>query len=183
MRKSGVTLIELAIVLVIIGILFTMSVRGKSILQTAKIRNEVRKIEKIQNTVVGWLASTPGDAEAVGIIPFIDSASAQLDLAFFQELTPTDLKQPNDIWTLHRGYFLDNTTSAVPSAGSLSLYIKTDNIPHNTACYIELYIDDRLFISGNGRSTIIPVLKDGRFAPCDDWGEEYATNSYFYRLM
>jgi prepilin-type N-terminal cleavage/methylation domain-containing protein len=184
MRRSGLTLIELAIVLVIIGILFALSVRGKNILQTAKIRSEVRKIEKMQNTVVGWLASTPGDAEAVAIIPFVDPAKAQLDWSFFQEFTPTDLQQPNGDWTLHRGFFTDNSTGAIASKDSLSLYISTVGLSPNMACFIELYIDDKLFTSGNGRSTITPVLKGVAFAPCDDWGETYSsTNTYSYRLM
>jgi prepilin-type N-terminal cleavage/methylation domain-containing protein len=46
--KKGFSMVELAIVLVIIGIIMGMALKGRSVLEAAKIRNEARKLERFE---------------------------------------------------------------------------------------------------------------------------------------
>jgi prepilin-type N-terminal cleavage/methylation domain-containing protein len=58
MRK-GFTVVELAIVLVIIGIILAMSVKGRSLVETAKYKAEINKIRKLEAATHIWLAMHP----------------------------------------------------------------------------------------------------------------------------
>lgn len=46
--KKAFTLVELAIVLVVIGLLLTLSIKGKSLVATAKMKAEVAKVTQIE---------------------------------------------------------------------------------------------------------------------------------------
>jgi prepilin-type N-terminal cleavage/methylation domain-containing protein len=49
--KKGFSMVELAIVLVVIGIIMGMALKGRSVLEAAKIRNEARKLERFELAV------------------------------------------------------------------------------------------------------------------------------------
>lgn len=54
--KKGFTFVELAIVLVIIGIIMGMAIKGKALIEVAKMRQEIRNIEKIEAAVAARIA-------------------------------------------------------------------------------------------------------------------------------
>jgi prepilin-type N-terminal cleavage/methylation domain-containing protein len=60
--KKGFTFVELAIVLVIIGIIMGMALKGRSLIEGAKIRSEVRKLDRIQAAMAGWFGNTGSDS-------------------------------------------------------------------------------------------------------------------------
>ncbi len=57
--KKGFTIVELAIVLVVIGIILAMAVKGKALVETARYKAEINKIRKLEAAVHIWLATHP----------------------------------------------------------------------------------------------------------------------------
>jgi prepilin-type N-terminal cleavage/methylation domain-containing protein len=56
--KKGFTIVELAIVLVVIGIILGMAVKGKALLHSARIKAEVAKLNKFEAAVATYFAKT-----------------------------------------------------------------------------------------------------------------------------
>lgn len=72
-RQSGFTLIEIAIVLVIIGLLLGGILKGQELITSARVRNMITQLEGVQAAVNGFqdrYRALPGDfREAVAQIP------------------------------------------------------------------------------------------------------------------
>lgn len=58
MVKKGVTLVELAIVLVVIGLLMGMAFKGKTLADYAKIKADINKINKIATALNVYYSNT-----------------------------------------------------------------------------------------------------------------------------
>lgn len=68
-KQTGFTLIELAIVLVIIGLLLGGVLRGQELINSAKVKNMARDFQNVQVYIYGYqdkFKSLPGDDAAVG---------------------------------------------------------------------------------------------------------------------
>ena len=66
-KQAGFTLIELAIVLVIIGLLLGGVLRGQELINSAKVKNMARDFQNIQVYVYGYqdkYKALPGDDAA-----------------------------------------------------------------------------------------------------------------------
>ncbi|MDR2401230.1 MAG: prepilin-type N-terminal cleavage/methylation domain-containing protein, partial [Deferribacteraceae bacterium] len=59
MRK-GFTLVELAVVLLIIGLILGLAVKGGTLIDSARIKSEVRKLEKFQTAISAYVGRTGG---------------------------------------------------------------------------------------------------------------------------
>jgi prepilin-type N-terminal cleavage/methylation domain-containing protein len=57
--KKGFTIVELAIVLVVIGIILAMAVKGRNLVEAARYKAEINKIRKLEAAVHIWLATNP----------------------------------------------------------------------------------------------------------------------------
>ena len=67
-KQTGFTLIELAIVLVIIGLLLGGVLRGQELINSAKVKNMARDFQNIQVYIYGYqdkFKALPGDDGAV----------------------------------------------------------------------------------------------------------------------
>ncbi len=67
-KQAGFTLIELAIVLVIIGLLLGGVLRGQELINSAKVKNMARDFQNIQVYIYGYqdkFKALPGDDPAV----------------------------------------------------------------------------------------------------------------------
>ncbi|MDQ5888705.1 MAG: hypothetical protein QG667_1999, partial [Pseudomonadota bacterium] len=63
-RQTGFTLVELAIVLVVIGLILGMAFKGKDLIDSAKVKNlaaQYNKIVAASNTFYEKYGSYPGD--------------------------------------------------------------------------------------------------------------------------
>jgi prepilin-type N-terminal cleavage/methylation domain-containing protein len=67
-KQTGFTLIELAIVLVIIGLLLGGVLRGQELINSAKVKNMARDFQNVQVYIYGYqdkFKALPGDDAAV----------------------------------------------------------------------------------------------------------------------
>jgi prepilin-type N-terminal cleavage/methylation domain-containing protein len=187
MRKKGFTFVELAIVLVIIGIIMGMLIKGRALIETARLKNEIRKIERIQTSVAGWFAKTTGGVEAVDAFPLVEEADpTTLNFRELSDLSAADMTNLYDNWTLRRGKFAAGELAASPTGAGINIYIRTETTTPRFACNIEFMLDDRNFATGNGRSQVTPFLTAGadpEFTPCDNWTEARVNSIVDYRIF
>jgi prepilin-type N-terminal cleavage/methylation domain-containing protein len=91
-NTKGFTFVELAIVLVIIGIIMGLAVKGRTLIRGAKLRAEIRKIDKLQTALMSYINIYKG------ILPdYDDNASTapySIDYNLFLE---QDLIKMNDM--------------------------------------------------------------------------------------
>ena len=57
--KKGFTIVELAIVLVVIGIILAMAIKGKSLVDAARFRAEINKLRKLEAAMHIYIANHP----------------------------------------------------------------------------------------------------------------------------
>uniref|UniRef100_A0A7V3ZW65 Prepilin-type N-terminal cleavage/methylation domain-containing protein n=1 Tax=candidate division WOR-3 bacterium TaxID=2052148 RepID=A0A7V3ZW65_UNCW3 len=79
MRRKGFTLLELAIVLVVIGLLIALVMRGMALQSSAKVKRTAGDIRNIHTAVMVYYSrkgAYPGDTDADG---FIDNNNAAWD--------------------------------------------------------------------------------------------------------
>jgi prepilin-type N-terminal cleavage/methylation domain-containing protein len=187
MRRKGFTFVELAIVLVIIGIIMGMLIKGRSLVEVARLKSEVRKIERIQTGVAGWFSKTSGGIEAMDAFPLInDGDPTKLNYRALTDISEADITHPYGQWELYRGKLVGDNTSATITEAGINVILHTDNITPRFACNIEFMIDDRQFKKGNCRSEITEVLTTGlepEFRPCDDWAEIIEASTLDYRIF
>jgi prepilin-type N-terminal cleavage/methylation domain-containing protein len=205
--KKGFTFVELAIVLVIIGIIMGMALKGRSLIEGAKTRSEVRKLEKIQAAVSGWYSNTGTAAtpmefwrldESYGCVSegTVMGASIAtggvlcLNLRQLGEIRPNDLLNPfGDNWTMFGGTW-DNNTAELARGTNFTL---VSSASARFACNVErLMNDDGYFRFGDVRSTYDelrvgltsqPALDnrsatDPAFQSCDEWDNSWDDAHY-----
>ena len=77
MLRKGFTIVELTIVLVVIGIILAMAVQGAGLVRSAKMRNEMAKLNKFEAAVMTGYSKTgylPEDMVTVDIFKAINPA-------------------------------------------------------------------------------------------------------------
>lgn len=121
-KQSGFTLIELAIVLVIIGLLLGGVLKGQELIQQAKIKNIVNDLNSVQVAYHGYIdryRATPGDdAGAVrwGSALVVGNADGSIAGKYnAQVATPTTTDESNLFWRdLRLSGFMTGAGSLAP---------------------------------------------------------------------
>jgi prepilin-type N-terminal cleavage/methylation domain-containing protein len=91
--KKGFTIVELAIVLVVIGIILAMAVKGRNLVEAARYKAEINKIRKLEAAVHIWLATHPEIPNSVGVEGQGNWGHAMLNYFYDNGiLTPSDLQ-------------------------------------------------------------------------------------------
>ncbi len=95
--KKGFTLIELAIALMVIGLILAMAMKGRAVTDSAEIKSDINKVNKIASAIATYKSKhgyLPGRTEgyvATGYIPpHYDMATLYDDLAEEGLLTEVD---------------------------------------------------------------------------------------------
>jgi len=143
--KRGFTLIELAVVLVIIGILMGAVLRGQELIKSAKEKKfftKLRYIASAQFTYLDRIGRYAGDTDNPpdGIIDDDDTA--------WDELKQQQLVQDNDRRHIFNGQF--NFGGGISPYGNYN-YIRATRVPAWVAQSIDNKIDDGEPGSGNVR--------------------------------
>ena len=93
--ERGFTIVELAIVLVVIGIILSMAVKGKSLVDTARLRAEINKVRKLEAAIHIYLVTHP-DMQIVDRIGIGGPNNwGDFDMSYFYDngiLTASDLR-------------------------------------------------------------------------------------------
>ena len=179
MNNKGFTIVELAIVLVVIGIILAMAVKASGLVFAARVRNDVAKLNKFEAAVMTGYTIT-------GMLPegtlAYKGTNARIDESFYIDrglLTNADFEilvssysggwDDNDtLWVLVRcrtGYY-DNTSLTPPEVHRYSVadnngqnVCAVSNLNSNSvfgamdvglACEIEIMKDDENFNTGAG---------------------------------
>jgi prepilin-type N-terminal cleavage/methylation domain-containing protein len=168
--RKGFTLVELAIVLLIIGLILGLAVKGRLLIDSARIKSEVRKLEKFQTALsayVGRIGSLP---------PSVDDAVLFLDktqLANYGYLNNVDFntdykdEYPTIRWNFLGCEFDNNTqrwketASYAPGLSNICMATCDDNLSGSNignfffsnilSCSIEQTLDDKSYQGGGGR--------------------------------
>jgi prepilin-type N-terminal cleavage/methylation domain-containing protein len=200
-KKSGFTFVELAIVLVIIGIIMGMAIKGRTLIESAKMRSEVRKIEKVQAAIAGWFGNAGGEANA-----FKKAASGDadctastltvtgadnltcLDITVLKDLKSNDKKSPGDNWTLWRGaYATDNASKPTEFGQGSNFLLVLGKTSPRFFCNVESMMDDKGYRTADGRSNIAEKkdLSTGTYLACDDmeWTDSVTNGQWLSYLL
>lgn len=168
--RKGFSLIELAVVLVLIGILISVGMKGRELIENARVKGEIEKIQKIRSAVSAYFekyTNLPGDINYNGII---DSAETQGAVAALED---EGLVSKKDFKTvIGNGYYMFHQCGADFSGGGRLINSGTNtcmrpvvdpgldiDIPDNTTdtgspqlwCILEVSIDDKTVLSGTIR--------------------------------
>jgi prepilin-type N-terminal cleavage/methylation domain-containing protein len=71
MSRKGFTLVEIAIVLLVIGLILGLAVKGRTLIDSARIRSEIRKLERFQTAFAAYVSRT-------GSMPISDTITSDL---------------------------------------------------------------------------------------------------------
>jgi prepilin-type N-terminal cleavage/methylation domain-containing protein len=175
-RKSGFSLVELTIVLIIVGIIIAMFMGGISFMEKARIKTELGKLTKFSSAMTTYYAqngAVPPDLDTA-----IWGASPNGSIKFFEPtafedfgLTKEDFKSNyqknrNDLSYLISScwLFVDNSTpndprykytngplgsSTSPTESSHSVCIYFNNFMGRFICNLEKSVDDKRIDKGD----------------------------------
>lgn len=163
-NEKGFTLVEIAIVLVIIGLLIGGVLKGQTMIQNAKIKRVVKSADELRAAVYTFYDKYgvfPGDENNTAIPPGdghngngtgqIDAAEA--DMAF-EDLTITNIISGNfdgdGVDSYPRHAFGDiYLVSWATRAGRTDHFIRYDNLPPAVAQEIDTKYDDGIWNTGS----------------------------------
>ncbi|MCX7204690.1 MAG: prepilin-type N-terminal cleavage/methylation domain-containing protein [Proteobacteria bacterium] len=197
-KQSGFTLVELAIVLVIIGLILGMAFKGKDLIDGAKVKSIAAQYNKVQaafNIYFERYGSFPGDG--CGAPPALGAAFAPCPVAGVRNGLLNNANEANSAMILLQNANLLSAADVqspfggpwrVTSSGNTVLNagvgnmnflsMATNGVPQATAdarfvCALDRLIDDGINTSGNVRSTTAPYN-----AATDCWGPALVGVSY-----
>ena len=141
--RRGFTLVELAIVLVILGLLLGAVLKGSQLINAAKLKREVQNLQALQATVWAYYDQylcLPGDGNSDG---HFDG-----DVAVWNALERANLASRN-----HRSPYGDNY-----HFGYGTLQGRTGNfvlvfLPRDAAGYVDSQLDDGNYLTGMVRAS------------------------------
>ena len=162
-QQAGFTLVEIAIVLVIIGLLIGGVLKGQSMIQNAKIKRVVRQADELRAAVMTFYDKYgvfPGDENVANIPPgdTVNSATSngrmewaeRLDL--FNDLMLADLISGNYDGTNVPVHAFGGNVYIYwvnpPGPGGYDHYIRYDNLPWDVCLEIDTKYDDGVWNTG-----------------------------------
>jgi prepilin-type N-terminal cleavage/methylation domain-containing protein len=164
--KKGFTLVELSIVMVVIGLIIGMSLKGKSLLDSATIRNEVNKLSLMQSAVATLLTTSSSDG-SLNELPKDDLTRPYdfIENSFLINkglLSAKDLKYNNDNHSINYcaypnsggiggndGYYVNDSTD---KSDNMLCAFTPATWPLKFHCVAEVTLDNQNIATGKGRS-------------------------------
>lgn len=135
-RQSGFTLVEIAIVLVIIGLLLGGILKGQELINSARVRNLADQNSGIQAAYFGFIdryRQVPGDWAAANASPALGVPASELIGGDGNGRLDNNTEEAAAVWTqLARSQFLSGGfTPAVTDPGSEAAYVSNRVAPVN----------------------------------------------------
>jgi prepilin-type N-terminal cleavage/methylation domain-containing protein len=141
-NQAGFTLVELAIGLVIIGLLIGAILGGAQMIKNAKIKRQISDLRGLYGAAYTYFdrfLQLPGDADADG---YFDS-----DSAVWVDIEAEDLAYQSKRSPFGAEYIFDADTAATPTAWRNGNYIKV-SLPPDVAENVDKQLDDGIDSTG-----------------------------------
>jgi len=167
--NQGFTLVEIAIVLIIIGLLLSGVLKGQQLIQNARVKNVMQQVDGIRAAVFGFYDKYgvyPGDENKTNIPPHdthegngngqVDSTEADMlfeDLALAGYINGNYDGDGEDSIPNHA--FGDKVRLLWTSPGSgmgARHYFRLENLPWDVALEIDMKLDDGVYNTGTIRA-------------------------------
>ena len=167
--KKGFSLIELTVVLVVIGVLISMTVKGRDLLDAARIRKDIYSIIKIETALSQYVSRNHPTGDLKGL-----HTSGIIDPSIFDqhEFAGISMNVPGaavgSLWTMRlcacKPVDADNytyRTTLTPEFDASNICLHNEALGGSAAaytqeryvCYAESYLDDKSNTKGRIRST------------------------------
>ncbi|MDR2104785.1 MAG: prepilin-type N-terminal cleavage/methylation domain-containing protein [Deferribacteraceae bacterium] len=168
--KKGFSLVEVAIVLLCLGLLAVIVFRGGILIHSSEVRSEIGKMNKNAtaislyyseiNAIPGYdnVSSPSTDNATLGLLDIQDLLDQQYVTAFDLES-----KFSKNRWTYYHGIVPDTTVAAYTDINHPSDYpyristsarvigLSIEDVEIRFLCSFEQIVDDHNFVNGNGR--------------------------------
>ena len=170
-RQHGFTLIEIAIVLVIIGLLLGGVLKGQELITSARVRNIISTQDGIKAAYFGFqdrYRALPGDYPGPQANANIPNVGATLGGDGNGQITvnAAGANEPTLAWMhlSHAGFLTGNYTMTAPTD-----LASTTNSPINPYNALLQIIHDNVYgiVAGDPAATIRPNIKTGNQIPVD----------------
>jgi prepilin-type N-terminal cleavage/methylation domain-containing protein len=197
MNRFAFSLVELTVVLLIIGLILAIALKGQMIIESARLRGEVRKIEKLQSGFVNYV-NRHDKLPPLATDGFYDTQALFDGGYIIQKEILVGIKSTGATNTFTWKYFpcLSDNVSAdftweipLPTSNLLlaNVCVATANDANSTdmdgmlSCTIESSIDDKNYSGGGGR-----IVKGGGAVTGTDFDNCAAASgtdiAYLYRI-
>jgi len=161
--QAGFTLVEIAIVMVIIGLLIGGVLKGQAMIQNAKVKRVAKQADEMRAAVMSFYdkyGMYPGDEDIDAIPPGTDAevnGSGQINAAELYEVF-RDLQLAGLISGIYNGTndlprhaFGDNVLLywVDPGPGTQQHYLRFDNLPADVCLELDTKYDNSTWNSGS----------------------------------
>ena len=162
--QDGFTLVEIAIVMVIIGLLIGGVLKGQAMVQNAKVKRVAKQADEMRAAVMSFYdkyGMYPGDENIAAIPPGTDgegNGSGQINAAeqfeVFRDLQLSGLISGvyNGTSDLPRHAFGDSVSLTwvnPPGAGTAQHYLRFDNLPADVCLELDTKYDNSTWNTGS----------------------------------
>jgi hypothetical protein len=192
-RKVAFSIVEMAIVMVVIGLILAMAVKGQNLYQTAEMRKEVGKIRKFETAFAAYYAKTNS--------PFPVALTSSLGGGYAWDMQTLDAfladgyinaddtvfkfagnQPPSFVFELsaieNDGY--SNEIKDVINVSSVGFSFK--GTLRSYLCSVELMYDDKNVKGGNGRA-VVPIYDSLSADYSDCFSLQGYYQEYLYLLL
>ena len=203
-RQQGFTLVEIAIVLVIIGLLLGGILKGQEMITQSKIKNSIADFSGISAAYHGyqdryraipgddpgatrWTGATNGNGNGVVAGKYNSSTATDESLLWWDDLrragfvSGSGTNQPFNAFTGQIGVQTGDAAGSTAMGGFAGLIICSANIPDKVAIAMDTQMDDGLIdkgtVRGQKQTTPNPDIV-GTIAAGDIPYAETGTNTY-----
>ena len=153
MRRKGFTMLELAIVLVVIGLILGMAIKGKSLIDSAKTRAEVLKMSKFETAVYLYFVKSGNR------LPPLDMSTSQYDTSDMISMGALEQRDfysdmASDNWAFVACDIQPNGFRVSSAGADVCVRIGSvehKKVPAKLVCSIEKMLDDENLLTGLGR--------------------------------
>ena len=173
MKNKAFTIVEMAFVLVIVGLIVTMAVKGNQMVEYAKLRKEMLKVQKFQVALAGYWAregSMPGNPTDTRVAgqALADAGIASMGDQVNSYSDPSTTPRP--MWQL--SYCIETAAygfsySFVQAQNAKSACVEAGRTSYYFVCNYEVSYDDGNAGTGSARAQYPTGINAAMYEDCD----------------